>query len=385
MKAYLPGSVIGILGGGQLGRMTILAGRNLGYRFAVFDPNEDCCAAQIADYVFTAPYSDEAALAAFADCCDTVTYEFENVSAKAASLISTLKPLSPGPDVLRVSQHRISEKNFLRDNHFPVAPFAPIYNSRDLQAALDLLGTPSVLKTATDGYDGKGQLKLQDRVGIDDSGYAAAIWQELGATEAVLEKWINFEKECSVIVARNKSGQVEVFPVAENQHRNHILDISLVPARLSQATQTLAMQIAHDIATKLNLIGVLAVEFFVLPDGHLLVNELAPRPHNSGHYSMDACTVSQFEQQLRAICNLPLIRPSLRSPVAMVNLLGDIWHTNKPPEGPNWRAVLEAEDCHLHLYDKGEPRVGRKMGHLNVLAPTAEAALQQAKRLRDSL
>lgn len=356
--------------------MTMLAGRNMGYRFAVFDPSPECCAAQIADYVFTAPYDDEAALTAFADCCNVITYEFENVSAVAAQVAGFHKPLHPSHHVLLTSQHRILEKLFLSDNGFPVALFMPVQSGAELATALEQIGTPSVLKTATEGYDGKGQIKI-DSANIDPE----AIWEQLGCGEAVLEQWISFERECSVIVARNEGGEVEVFPVAENQHSKHILDFSIIPARLSEASLEQAQTIARNIASALNLVGVLAVEFFVTEDGSVLVNELAPRPHNSGHYTMDACSVSQFEQHVRAICGLPLGNPMLRRPVVMANLLGEVWQNGTP----NWPGLLAEPDCHLHLYDKGRPQTGRKMGHFNLLGDSTETILERAQLLRRSL
>lgn len=371
-----PGRTIGILGGGQLGRMTGQAARELGYGFVVFEPSGNCPAGQVADQEINAAYDDESALARFAKIVDVVTYEFENVNVKALNFLQERVPIFPNPNVLHICQNREREKTFLKESGFPHAPFAVIESAEDLEKALRTIGRPAVLKTANFGYDGKGQLKID----ANSTESTADIWNRFDGKRAILEGWVNFDLEISVIVAISSNGEVSTFPVAENIHTNHILDFSIVPARIDKTLADEAEKLAVAIAKKLDVVGLIGVELFVSEGGKLVVNEMAPRPHNSGHYTMDACVTSQFEQFTRAVCGLPLGSPELRSPVTMVNILGDAW-SGKDPDFSN----LLREGAKLHLYGKAEPRVGRKMGHFNVLAKTNEEAFATAKRLKTAL
>jgi len=371
-----PGSTIGILGGGQLGRMTGQAARSLGYGFVVYEPQEHCPAGHVADLEINSKYSNQSALERLAKSSDVVTYEFENVPSEATQELKEKVTLHPRPEILHICQNREREKNFLRENGIPCAPFAIIDSLEDLEKALAEIGTPSVLKTAAFGYDGKGQLKISS-----ENPDTAAIWKEFGEHRAVLEGWMDFSMEISVMVAANEHGEVATFPVAENIHTNHILDYSIIPARISPELRQQAENLAKEIAQKLGLIGLLGVELFVLKDGSLSVNELAPRPHNSGHYSIDACVTSQFEQFVRAVCGLPLGSTELLSPVTMVNILGDAW-TGRDPD---FSAILKNPKAKLHLYGKAEARPGRKMGHFCVLGETADATYEQAKELKAKL
>lgn len=372
-----PGATIGLLGGGQLGRMFALSARKMGYRVHTFEPQPDSPAGQISDREFTARYTDFEALDAFAASVDVVTFEFENIPAEVVERIAAQKSVHPRSSVLHICQNREREKTFLAGHGYPVAPFRIVHSAAELAVALHEIGTPCVLKTADFGYDGKGQLKI---AGPADP---TEIWRRFGANKAVLESWITHHSEVSAIVARNAQGGTSNFPVAENQHRNHILDVSVVPARIPNQLADEAEAIARRIATDLDLVGLLAVEFFVSPKGQLLVNELAPRPHNSGHYTFDACVTSQFEQQLRAVCGLPFSSTRLLSPVVMVNLLGDLWPNPATP--PNFSPVLAEPDARLHLYGKSEGRKGRKMGHFCVLKPSVEEALSTALAIQGKL
>ncbi len=375
-RILAPGSTLGMLGGGQLGRMALLAGRRLGYRFHVFDPAPGCCAAPVADKIFCYPWTDPAALADFGTSIDAVTLEFENVPAATLQYLAKRVPARPGVKVLEVCQNRQREKEFLRRHGFPCADFAVVSSATQLERAATKLGCPCVLKTAVCGYDGKGQLKIPAL----PSGLSPdweAVWRSFGAEIAVVEEWIPFAAECSVIVARGVSGEMATFPMAENDHRNHILHRSIAPARLPEKTQRAGAALAKEIAETLGVVGLLAVELFYV-NGKLLVNELAPRPHNSGHYTLDACVTSQFEQHIRAVAGLPLGATDLLRPAVMINLLGDIW-----PKGiaPNWAKLLRDPRVKLHLYDKGEPRPGRKMGHFTVMDENPKAALKLADQL----
>jgi len=369
----LPGQTIGIVGGGQLGRMTGQAARRMGYGFVVLDPQPDAPARHVADRHICAPYEDEGALRALAESADVVAYEFENIAVEALQRLQERLPVRPDPQVLGVCQHRGREKRFLQERGFRPAPFAFVDSPDALPAAIEAIGVPCVLKTAQFGYDGKGQQKIESG-DID----AHAVWKAFGGAHAVLEKWMPFEKELSVVVARDAAGTVRCFPVAENVHTRHILDISLAPARVPADVAARAQALAADIAEALDVVGLLAAELFLLPDGALAVNELAPRPHNSGHYTLDACVTSQFEQFLRAVCGLPLGSVDLLRPVAMVNLLGDSWSRAAPP----FDALLQTPDAKLHLYGKSEPRPGRKMGHFCVYGEDADDALRRALDLK---
>lgn len=369
----VPGATIGILGGGQLGRMTGQAARSLGYGFVVFEPQDRCPAGHVADLEINAPYTDIAALELLSDASDVITYEFENVPSQATSFLAKRGRLHPKPEILHICQNREREKNFLREHGIPCAPFAVVDSEDDLRQALATIGTPSVLKTAAFGYDGKGQLKISDT-----NPDVPALWEAFGKSRAVLEGWVDFSMEISVMVAANEFGEVATFPIAENIHTKHILDFSIVPARIPNETRAKAEALAKEVAAKLGLVGLLGVEIFVLRDGALVVNELAPRPHNSGHYTLDACATSQFEQFVRAVCGLPLGSTELLSPITMVNILGDAWQGR----APDFPSLLKHPDAKLHLYGKSTPRVGRKMGHFCVLADSAENSYEKARELK---
>ncbi|MFN3544837.1 MAG: 5-(carboxyamino)imidazole ribonucleotide synthase [Thiobacillus sp.] len=370
----LPGSTLGILGGGQLGRMFTVAARTMGYRVMVLDPDPASPAGQMADAHLQAGYADEAALAQLGQACAAVTTEFENVP--AASLIALARHcrVAPGADAVEVAQDRSHEKSWLAQHGFATAPFELVYSEGDFDEALAEVGTPALLKVARFGYDGKGQARVNSKQD------ARAAFREFGDQPCVLEGLVTLDAEVSVVLARNDAGACALFPVAENRHTDGILDVSLVPARVPDALADTAREMARSVADRLGYVGVMAVEFFVT-DGRLLINEIAPRPHNSGHYTLDACVTDQFEQQVRALCNLPLGDTRLLSPVAMVNILGDRWQGG----GPRWDALLAHPNVKLHLYGKTEPRRGRKMGHFNVLDADPLAALALAERLRDAL
>lgn len=367
-----PGAVAGILGGGQLGRMFGIAARRLGYRVHAFEPNPDSPAGQVSDQEVNAAYTDRDALAAFARGVDVVSFEFENIPLSAIEEVERICPVRPRGSVLHICQNREREKSFLRDHGFPHAAFAVVDSAASLESAMTQLGAPAVLKTADFGYDGKGQVKLH---GGENP---AEVWARFGAPRGVLEQWVPFAAEVSVVVARGLNGETRAFPASENIHRNHILDLSIVPARLAPEICAEAGRLAEAIAAALDVVGLLAVEFFVHRDGHLLVNELAPRPHNSGHYTFDACVTSQFEQQLRAVCGLPLGSTELLTPVVMWNLLGDLWKNGEP----DWNEILSHPRAKLHLYGKNEARPGRKMGHVCVLddIDRALAAVEAVKK-----
>ena len=352
-QPFLPPANIGMLGGGQLGRMSLLAGRALGYRFSVFEPKAHSPAGVVADEEVNASYEDKDLLASFARSVHVVTLEFENIPLHALETINEITPIYPKPAHVRICQNRILEKSFLAEHGFPVTPFQVVRSQEDLEKAVQSLGCPSVLKTAEFGYDGKGQWKIEKHTDL------AAVWQECSPNEAILEAWVTYEKECSVIGARNVHGEVKTFPIAENIHTNHILDISIMPASISEETQTSAVALCMDLLNELDYVGLLTLELFVLPDGSLVVNELAPRPHNSGHQTIEGTACSQFQQHIRAVAGLPLGDTRLHKPAGIKNILGNYWQKGSP----NWAKVLEDETINLHLYDKGEPKIGRKMGH----------------------
>jgi len=381
VKTLLPGKTIGVLGGGQLGRMLAHAATRLGYRVHVYEPQPDSPAGAVAHKEVNAPYEDLAALAAFARECDVVTYEFENVPAAPLKAIEALTALQPHWRVLETTQNRSREKRWLRDQGFPHARFAEVAADGDLAAGLRAVGLPCVVKTADFGYDGKGQLKV-----FTEADVAAALGKFAGQP-VVIEQFVDFACEVSAVVARSESAAVRVFPIAENIHTNHILDFSIVPARVAPAVLAQAEKLARLVAEKIGLVGVLGVEFFVAKSGEVVINELAPRTHNSGHYTLDACATSQFEQQVRAICGLPLGAVTLLSPVVMVNILGDAWKWSggQVVGEPAWDALLAQPGARLHLYGKAEPRPGRKMGHFTVTAPTAELAYELAQKCKARL
>ena len=371
-QALLAGKTIGVLGGGQLGRMLAQAVKRLGGRMHVYEPQAKCPAGAVADKEVNAAYEDIAALSAFARECDVVTYEFENVPAAPLRAIEELTQLRPHWRVLETTQNRSREKNWLKQNGFPHARFGEVAAGGDLEAGIRAVGVPCVVKTADFGYDGKGQLKVMVEADV-----AAAVKRFTGQP-VVIEQFVDFACEVSAVVARSANGEVAVFPVAENIHTNHILDFSIVPARVAPAVIVAAEAMARQVAAKIDLVGVLGVELFVTKAGEVLINELAPRTHNSGHYTLDACATSQFEQQVRAICGLPLGSVALTSPVVMLNLLGDLWAKGEP----RWELLQAHPQARLHLYGKAEARVGRKMGHLTVVAGDVETALVLARQLK---
>jgi len=376
MSLILPGATIGVLGGGQLGRMFAMAARRLGYRVHTLAPAHDTPTGQIADVEINAPYDDMDAVRAFAQAVDVVTFEFENVSADAVTEAERHAIVRPNGRSLAIAQHRIKEKSFLAEHGLPVAPFAAVRVEADLAPAIEAIGCPSVLKTATSGYDGKGQIKIARPADL------AGAWQALGRREAVLEAFLDLDREISVIGARGVGGEWSHFGPIDNEHRRHILDVSVAPAGVPAATAARAVAITRRVMDALDFVGVLCIEFFIARDGGLVVNELAPRPHNSGHLTFDACRTSQFEQQLRAVCGLPLGSPEMLQPAAaMANLLGDIWEDGEP----DWAAALALADVKLHLYGKSSPRPGRKMGHLTVLAGSPAEAKSRVLAARDLL
>lgn len=382
-----PGRTLGILGGGQLGRMLAQAAQTLGYRVHVYEPQAHCPAGAVANHETNAGYDDLGALQAFGRGVDVVTYEFENIPAAPLAALAALVPLHPRAEVLHTTQNRQREKAWLRANGFPHVAYAEALDG-DIAPAVAQVGLPCVVKTADFGYDGKGQMKLATPADLEK---AAAIFR---GRRCVVEAWCEFTCELSVIVARSTTGETRAFPVAENIHTHHILDFSIVPARVAPEIARAAEALAAGIAEKLGVVGLLAVELFLTTRGELLVNELAPRPHNSGHWSLDGCETSQFEQHVRAVCGLPLGGVAVREPTVMVNILGDAWRApGAPGEGhgakgdgaarePNWSAILAEPRAKLHLYGKTEPRSGRKMGHFTVRAPEVAAALARARELR---
>ena len=369
-----PGSTIGILGGGQLGRMLILAGRTLGYRFHVFEPSGPSPAGMIADHEVNAPYTDEAALRAFAEGVDIITLEFENIPAEVIDSLNAIKPVMPGKQALHICQHRQREKDFLKANGLPCVPFEYADSAASLKSAIAAIGFPCVIKTAAFGYDGKGQIKLNSADEAEDTEY---LWNFLERPpRVVVEQWIHHIGEFSVVCARKADGSKSTFPVSENVHIHHILHASIVPARITAATRAAGEALACEIADKLDVVGLIAVELFLHEDGHLIINEMAPRPHNSGHYTIDGCLTSQFEQHIRAVTDLPFGSTELHQPTVMINLLGDVWKDGEP----DWASLLSDPRVALHLYDKGEPRPGRKMGHFCVIGDTIEQTLADAEK-----
>jgi 5-(carboxyamino)imidazole ribonucleotide synthase len=374
-RVIAPGAALGVLGSGQLGRMFAIAARRMGYRVHTFSPDDDTPTGQVADVEVTASYDDFDALRAFARYVDVVTFEFENVPIEAVDAIEGLAPVRPSGMALHTTQQRAREKTFLADHGFPTAPFLRAVTLDELWDAVARIGTPAVIKTAAFGYDGKGQHKVATPADVEH------IWTAIGHQEAVVERFISLQAEISVIAARGVDGAIAEFPPFENRHRDHILDLTTVPARIPPATTQRAIEITRAILEELQYVGVLCVEFFLSTDGELLVNELAPRPHNSGHLTFDASVTSQFEQQVRAICGLPLGSTEIPRPAAMANLLGDLWAEGEP----NWSAALRIPDVKLHLYGKASPRPGRKMGHLTASARTVDEAQDRVLAARDAL
>ena len=372
-----PGSTIGIIGGGQLGRMLAIAARQMDYKTVVLDPDSNCPAGQVADRVIRSEYSDLKASSELAALADVVTYEFENVDADSVSSAEKHKPVRPSSTVLRTTQNRLHEKKALLEAGIPVANFRKVDSLKDLEDAASVLGYPMVLKTATEGYDGKGQSIIHGEHDL------AISYDQLNArnVEIIVEQFVSFKAEVSTICARTADGMTATFDPSENIHRNHILDTSIVPARIDESVADKARIVATNIAEKLDVIGLIAVEMFVTQENDILVNELAPRPHNSGHYTMDGCDTSQFEQLVRVLAGMPITLPKLHSPTVMVNLLGEIWEDTGG--NPDWQRALEMSGVSLHLYGKSAARVGRKMGHINVVAETVEEALYIAAEARE--
>ena len=374
-RIVLPGATIGVLGSGQLGRMLALAARRMGYRVHTLSPGVDTPTGQVADLEVSAEYDDLEAIRAFARGVDVVTFEFENVLNDAADAAAEVVPVRPSGSALHITQQRAREKGFLADRGYPVAPFAKAQSLDELAVALGAVGLPAIVKTSAFGYDGKGQHRVNR---IEE---AERVWGLIGHQEAIVEQLIDFSMEISVIAARGLDGGFAHYGAVENVHHNHILDLSVCPARIDQGIAAEAVHLAHRVLDDLQYVGVLCVEFFVTADGRLLVNEIAPRPHNSGHFTIDACVTSQFEQQVRAVCGLSLGDTAQVKPAAMVNLLGDLWINGEP----DWAAAMAVPDVKLHLYGKSDPRVGRKMGHLTALGDSVEEAAAKALAARDVL
>ncbi len=371
-RIVLPGGTIGVLGGGQLGRMMALAARRMGYRVHTLSPGFDTPTGQVADKEIDADYEDLEAIRAFARRVDVITFEFENVSTAATDAAAELVPIRPGGAALHQTQQRAREKAFLGDRGLPVTPFARVQSLDELAVALGVIGLPAIVKTAAFGYDGKGQHRI---TAIEE---AEPVWALVGHQEAIVERVVDFAQEISVVAARGLDGAVVDFGAIENVHVNHILDVSVAPARIAPAIAQQAAAMTRRIMHELDYVGVLCVEFFVTREETLLINEVAPRPHNSGHYSIDACLTSQFEQQVRAVCGLPLGSTEQPRPAAMVNLLGDLWGRG----APDWVAAMAVPGARLHLYGKHDPRPGRKMGHITAVADTVEQAMERALAAR---
>ena len=365
--------MLGLLGGGQLGRMFTIAAHQMGYQVTVLDPDADSPAGRIADQFICADYTDQDALAQLSGQCVAITTEFENIAASALSVLAEQCIVRPDAHSVTIAQNRILEKRFLQSHGFCVAPFEVIEQAECPDTIDDVF--PGILKVSQFGYDGKGQRQVANATEL------AAAFVDLGSVPCVLEKKLPLKCEVSVVLARGHDGTVVYFPVVENQHDNGILDVSIVPARVSAEIAANARDVAGKIAEALAYQGVLCVEFFVLDDDRLVVNEMAPRPHNSGHFSIDACVTSQFEQQVRALCGMPLGDTVLHKPSVMVNLLGDIWQSAEP----DWTLLLSEPSVKLHLYGKKEARPGRKMGHFTVLDATTEKALERALHLKQQL
>ena len=359
MTVLAPGSIIGIIGGGQLGRMTAVAAAELGYTCHVYCPEAGSPAFQVCETYTCAPYEDHDALKAFAQSVDVVTFEFENIPAESVELLESLVPVRPSGNCLRVAQDRVIEKTFFNDNGVETAPWREVKSAEDLQAAIIEIGTPAILKTTRFGYDGKGQVRI-----MPDTDPADA-WRQLGGDVGILEGFVDFTLEISVIVARSASGEMACYEAVENRHADGILDVTIAPAAISDDLKAKAVHLAETMAGKLDLVGLLAIELFVSKDAHLLVNEMAPRPHNSGHWTQDGSITSQFEQFIRAVCGLPLGNPARHSDTVMKNLIGH--------DALTWPELLKTPDTKLHLYGKAEPRAGRKMGHANRCYPKGTA------------
>jgi len=373
-SVILPPAMLGMLGGGQLGRFFVIAAHEMGYKVTVLDPDQHSPAGKIADVHLCAAFDDEAALNTLAKTCQAVTTEFENVPALTLMTLEKKVPVRPSSASVAIAQHRISEKNFLQAAGLPVAPFLTINTLEDLPADSSAL-YPAILKVARFGYDGKGQARVKN---LQE---AQTAFTRFKAGECVLEKMLTLDYEVSVVLSRDIHGNIEAFPTAENRHLNGILDVSIAPSQQSAAINDEAQQLAKKVAEKLNYTGVLGVEFFVT-NGELVVNEIAPRPHNSGHYTIDACVTNQFEQQVRVMTGLPLGSAKQHSPAVMVNVLGDIWPQNAEPA---WQVAFQQAQLKMHLYGKQSARAGRKMGHFTVIHENQSTALDQAMQVRTNL
>jgi 5-(carboxyamino)imidazole ribonucleotide synthase len=406
-KVILPGATVGVLGSGQLGRMFAIAARQMGYRVHTLSPDRDTPTGQVADQEIVAEYDDLDRVREFAAGVSVVTFEFENVPFATAQAAAERAPVRPGGEVLHTTQHRLREKTTLAKHGFPVTPFRAVRSVEDFRAAVQQLGCPAVLKTASFGYDGKGQVKVasaaEGEKAILDFGFEILdLKSQIPSTqsptsspiqnhkskiqnrepqELIYEAFVSFEREVSVVAARGVDGSFAHWGVVENRHANHILDLTISPAAVPPAVQKEAIEIARGVLEQLDVIGVLTVEFFLTRDGKLMINELAPRPHNSGHFTIDACETSQFEQQLRAVCGLPLGDTRQHRPAAMANLLGDVWQNGEP----DWAAACAMPGVKLHLYGKSEARPGRKMGHVTALADSVEEAAEKALMARTAL
>ncbi len=371
----LPGKTLGMLGGGQLGRMFVMAAHSMGYHVIVLDPDPDSPAGRIADEHIHASYSDQWALEQIAANCDAVTTEFENIPFATLKKLEKSVAVRPSSRAVEVAQNRIAEKTFLADNGFETALFFPIYEKDDLEFALQQISGTALLKVASFGYDGKGQAI------VNNLQEAVKAFEAMGSVACVLEEKVTLENEVSVVLARGSDGQISCYPVGENHHVNGILEYTAVPSNLAKTLLDKALNQASLFADKLDYIGILAVEFFLTDDNRLLINEVAPRPHNSGHYTLDACKTSQFEQQVRMLCGLPAGSTDLLSPVVMFNILGDVWSNGEP----DWGQLLSNPNVKLHLYGKKQAREGRKMGHFTCLGHSTSELLQETRRLANAL
>jgi len=369
----LPGATLGVLGGGQLGRMFALAAASMGYRVIAYTDEPDSPVSSVCASTYHGSFDDTNRLKLFAKEAQVVTIEFENIPVEALRVVEEFTHVRPGAMVLHTAQNRLREKTFLSANGYPVVPFKAVNSFEGIQ--IEQFGIPAVLKSVGFGYDGKGQRVIEAAVETEQA------WVSLGEAEAILEKFVPFEKEVSVIGARSPAGEFAAYGPIENQHKNHILDVSIVPGQISDALANEAIALTRSLMDALDVIGLLCVEFFVMQDEKLLINELAPRPHNSGHYSMEGCPTSQFEQLVRAICGLPLGTTSNHSCAAMVNLMGDLWEHGEP----DWAAALAVPHVYLHLYGKRTARPGRKMGHLTACCRTVDEAVTRAKKARELL
>ncbi len=371
----LPGATIGMLGGGQLGRMFVMAAHSLGYRVIVLDPDVDSPAGRMADEHIKTSFSDTWAIEQLSKNCQAVTTEFENIPTKTLNILEKNIIVRPSAESVKIAQNRIIEKTFLADNQFPTAKFYPIYNKEDIQFAMSQMATSCILKVATLGYDGKGQAIVNN---IEEAEIA---FEAMGKVACVLEEKVDLETEISVVLARSHDGEVNCYPIGENYHVNGILEHTIVPCNLDDELVKQVTDEAKRLVNSLAYCGVLAVEFFYTKAGKLLINEIAPRPHNSGHYTMDACVTSQFEQQVRMLCGLPAGSTKLLTPVVMFNILGDIWENGEP----DWLSLLSKPEVKLHLYGKSEARVGRKMGHFSYIGSSTEDLLKQTRAIASNL